>query len=171
MNKKLDKNKTIDTLKGLYGNEANGIYLGIENLIEKYQSKIKNEVQPLNEKDAILITYGDNVQQEGVPHLKTLKKFVDNYCLPEINSTHILPCFPYTSDDGFSVTDYYEIDPNLGTWKEIGELAETSSLMFDAVVNHMSKSSQWFQSYLAQEEAYKDYFIAVNPEIDLSKVE
>ncbi len=78
MNKKLDKNKTIDTLKGLYGNEANGIYLGIENLIEKYQSKIKNEVQPLNEKDAILITYGDNVQQEGVPHLKTLKKFVDN---------------------------------------------------------------------------------------------
>jgi glucosylglycerate phosphorylase len=170
MNKKLDKNKTIDTLKGLYGNEANGIYLGIENLIEKYQSKIKNEVQPLNEKDAILITYGDNVQQEGVPHLKTLKKFVDNYCLPEINSTHILPCFPYTSDDGFSVTDYYEIDPNLGTWKEIGELAETSSLMFDAVVNHMSKSSQWFQSYLAQEEAYKDYFIAVNPEIDLSKV-
>ncbi len=68
------------------------------------------------------------------------------------------------------MTDYYEIDPNLGTWKEIGELAETSSLMFDAVVNHMSKSSQWFQSYLAQEEAYKDYFIAVNPEIDLSKV-
>ncbi|MEN3323339.1 alpha-amylase family glycosyl hydrolase [Mariniflexile soesokkakense] len=170
MNKKLDKNKTIDTLKGLYGDEANGIYLGIENLIEKYQSKIKNEVQPLNEKDAILITYGDNVQQEGVPHLKTLKKFVDTYCLPEINSTHILPCFPYTSDDGFSVTDYYEIDPDLGTWKEIGELAETSSLMFDAVVNHMSKSSQWFQSYLAQEEDYKDYFIAVNPEIDLSKV-
>ncbi|MFD0834451.1 alpha-amylase family glycosyl hydrolase [Mariniflexile aquimaris] len=168
--KKLDKNKTINTLKDLYGEHATAMYTGIENLIEKYQSKIKNEAQPLNEKDAILITYGDNVQQEGMPHLKTLKKFVDTYCLPEINSTHILPCFPYTSDDGFSVTDYYEIDPDLGTWKEIEALAETSSLMFDAVVNHMSKSSQWFQSYLAQEEDYKDYFIAVNPEIDLSKV-
>ena len=168
--KKLDKNKTINTLKDLYGEHAHAIYTGIENLIETYQSKIKNEAQPLNEKDAILITYGDNVQQEGIPHLKTLKKFVDTYCLPEINSTHILPCFPYTSDDGFSVTDYYEIDPDLGTWKEIEALAETSSLMFDAVVNHMSKSSQWFQSYLAQEEDYKDYFIAVNPEIDLSKV-
>lgn len=170
MNKKLDKNRTVNTLKGLYGDQADGIYSAIEDLIEKYQSKIENKVQPLNEKDAILITYGDNVQQDGVPHLKTLKKFVDSYCLPEINSTHILPCFPYTSDDGFSVTDYYEIDPELGTWKEIEELAETSSLMFDAVVNHMSKSSQWFQSYLAQEGEYKDYFIAVNPEIDLSKV-
>lgn len=170
MNKKLDKNRTVNTLKDLYGDQANGVYSAIENLIEKYQPKIKNEVQPLNEKDVILITYGDNVQQDGVPHLKTLKKFVDTYCLPEINSTHILPCYPYTSDDGFSVTDYYEIDPGLGTWKEIEELAETSNLMFDAVVNHMSKSSQWFQSYLAQEEEFKDYFIAVNPEIDLLKV-
>ena len=170
MNKKLDKNKTINTLKHLYGDHADGMYISIENLIKKYESKIKNESQPLNEKDAILITYGDSIQQDGVSHLKTLKKFVDKFCLPEINSTHILPCFPYTSDDGFSVTDYYEIDPNLGTWKDIEALAETSDLMFDAVVNHMSKSSQWFQSYLAQEDEYKDYFIAVNPEIDLSKV-
>ena len=170
MNKKLDKIKTINTLKHLYGDHANEMYVSIENLIKKYESKIKNESQPLNEKDAILITYGDSVQQDGISHLKTLKKFVDGFCLPEINSTHILPCFPYTSDDGFSVTDYYEIDPDLGTWKDIEALAETSDLMFDAVVNHMSKSSQWFQSYLAQEDEYKDYFIAVNREIDLSKV-
>ena len=75
MNKKLDKNRIVNTLKDLYGDQANGVYSAIENLIKKYQPKIKNEVQPLNEKDTILITYGDNVQQDGVSHLKTLKKF------------------------------------------------------------------------------------------------
>lgn len=170
MKKELDKIKTINVLKSLYGDKASDVFVKIEQLISKYQSKIKDESNPLTEKDTILITYGDNVQQEGKTHLQTLNKFVTKYCLPEINTTHILPCFPFTSDDGFSVTDYYEIDPNLGTWDDIKSLAETNNLMFDAVVNHMSKSSKWFQSYLAQDDTYKDYFIAVNPEIDLSKV-
>ena len=166
----LNKTKTIKTLSSLYGNKAKEIYANIELLIQKYQSKIKNTSEPLTEKDVILITYGDNIQEDGKSHLQTLNKFVSKYCLPEINSTHILPCFPYSSDDGFSVTDYYEIDPNLGTWDDIEQLSEMNNLMFDAVVNHMSKSSQWFQWYLAQKDKYKDYFIAVNPEIDLSKV-
>lgn len=170
MVKALDKNKTINVLKSMYGDSANDIFTKINQLIIKYQSKIKDEFHPLTEKDTILITYGDNVQQKGNSHLQTLNKFVTKYCLPEINTTHILPCFPYTSDDGFSVTDYYEIDLNLGTWDDIETLSKSNNLMFDAVVNHMSKSSQWFQSYLAQEDAYKDYFIAVNPELDLSKV-
>ena len=170
MVKALDKNKTINVLKSMYGDSANDIFTKINQLIFKYQPKIKDESHPLTEKDIILITYGDNVQQNGKSHLLTLKKFVNNYCLPEINTTHILPCFPYTSDDGFSVTDYYEIDPNLGTWEDVESLSETTNLMFDAVVNHMSKSSKWFQSYLAEEDEFKDYFIAVNPTIDLSKV-
>jgi len=170
MKKVFDKNKTIKVLKSLYGDKASEIFAKVEQLISKYQLNIKDESHPLTEKDTILITYGDNVQQEGKTHLQTLHEFVIKYCLPEINTTHILPCFPYTSDDGFSITDYYQIDSNLGTWGDIETLSKSNNLMFDAVVNHMSKSSQWFQSYLAQENAYKDYFIAVNPEIDLSKV-
>lgn len=170
MKKELNKDKIIIALTELYGDRANWIFEGVEKLLDKYKTQIVNKSEPLSEKDAILITYGDNVQQKGKSHLQTLKKFVDNYCLPQINTTHILPCFPYTSDDGFSVTDYYEIDPNLGTWEDIESLSETTNLMFDAVVNHMSKSSKWFQSYLAEEDEFKDYFIAVNPIIDLSKV-
>lgn len=170
MKKELNKDKIINALTELYGDRANWIFEGVEKLLDKYKTQIANKSEPLSERDAILITYGDNVQQKEKSHLQTLKKFVDNYCLPEINTTHILPCFPYTSDDGFSVTDYYEIDPNLGTWEDIESLSETTNLMFDAVVNHMSKSSKWFQSYLAEEDEFKDYFIAVNPTIDLSKV-
>lgn len=170
MKKELNKSKIINTLTELYGDRANWIFEGVEKLIDKYKTQIVNKYEPLSEKDAILITYGDNVQQNGKSHLQTLKKFIDNYCLPEINTTHILPCFPYTSDDGFSVTDYYEIGPNLGSWEDMESLSETTNLMFDAVVNHMSKSSKWFQSYLAEEDEFKNYFIEVNPNIDLSKV-
>ncbi|WP_297707236.1 alpha-amylase family glycosyl hydrolase [uncultured Eudoraea sp.] len=171
MSKKLAKEKILKSLMSLYSeDEAEWVYTNIERLVAKYQSKIIEEEEPLSEKDVILITYGDNVQQDGKSHLQTLKNFIDNYCLPEINTAHLLPCFPYTSDDGFSITDYYEIDPNLGSWNDMETLAKSSNLMYDAVVNHMSKSSQWFQSYLAGEDAYKNYFIAVDPKQDLSKV-
>ena len=171
MNKQLNKEKIIRSLKSLYNEEESAwVYNTIEQLVAKYKSKINDMEEPLSEKDVILITYGDNVQEDGKSSLQTLKKFIDDYCLPEINTTHLLPCFPYTSDDGFSITDYYEIDPNLGSWKEVDNLSKSNNLMYDAVVNHMSKSSQWFQSYLAGDKEYKDYFISVAPNVDLSKV-
>jgi len=170
MLKKLEKNTMMNVLIDLYQDRSEWIYSNIENLVSKYQTKINDEENSLSEKDIILITYGDTVQKQGQAHLQTLKEFVNNYCLPEINSTHILPFFPYTSDDGFSIADYFEVDPNLGTWDDISSLSESSNLMFDAVVNHMSKSSQWFQSFLAQEQGYKDFFITVDPTTDLSKV-
>jgi len=170
MNKPLDKEVIINSLKELYGVRSNWVYNKIEELIKKYTSKISDIKVPLSEKDIILITYGDNVQKQGKSHLQTLKQFVDEFCLPEINSTHILPFCPYTSDDGFSVTDYYAIDPDLGTWDDVANLSKTSNLMFDAVVNHISKSSQWFKSFLAEEDGFKDFFIAVDPKKDLSMV-
>jgi len=160
----------INTLKDLYGNRAEWIVNNIEKLVDDYIDKINNQEHSLSEKDILLITYGDNIQKQNQTHLKTLKDFVDNYCLPEINSTHILPFFPYTSDDGFSITDYFKVDPKLGTWDDISNLSDTSNLMFDAVVNHMSKSSHWFKSFLAEAPRFQDFFKSVNPNIDLSKV-
>lgn len=170
MIKFLEKETILNTLKPLYGERSIWVFENIEKLLKKYASKIQDEEIPLSEKDVILITYGDNVQKEGQSHLTTLKEFVDTFCTPEINSTHILPFYPYTSDDGFSVEDYFKVDKNLGTWKDVSSLAESSYLMFDAVVNHMSKSSQWFQSFLAEEKGFENFFIAVNPKEDLSKV-
>lgn len=170
MSNHLEKKNILNTLQGLYGDRAEWVYANIEKLAEKYRYKISYSEESLCEKDVILITYGDNVQKQGQPHLQTLKEFVGKYCLPEINSTHILPFFPYTSDDGFSVTDYFAVDPESGTWDDVSSLSESSNLMFDAVVNHMSKSSRWFKSFLAEEEGFQDFFISVDPKRDLSKV-
>lgn len=93
-----------------------------------------------------------------------MKYFADKYLRGAISNIHILPMFPYTSDDGFSVVDYRKVDPNLGDWKELNELAEHFDLMYDCVINHISKSSDWFQRYLAGDEAYQDYFVESGPE-------
>ena len=124
----------------------------------------------LTEKDSILITYGDTLRSKESRGLKVLHDFLVKYVGDAISTVHILPMYPYTSDDGFSVVDYKAIDPKLGTWQDIEYLAKDYNLMFDAVINHISKGSQWFKRFLASEEAYKDYFIIADPNADYSKV-
>lgn len=124
----------------------------------------------LSEEDSMLITYGDSLAKEGEAGISTLHQFMKHYVKDAINTVHILPMFPYTSDDGFSVVDYKEINPDLGDWEDIKELSKDYQLMFDAVVNHMSKSGEWFQKYLTCEEPYKNFFITADPDADYSKV-
>jgi sucrose phosphorylase len=118
----------------------------------------------------MLITYGDGIISDNDKPLKTLKKFLDNYCSKEITNVHLLPICPSTSDDGFSVSDYREVDENLGDWKDINELCKNYGLMLDAVVNHSSKSHLWFKSSLEGVDEYKDYYIESDPNLDYSLV-
>ncbi|MCF6181359.1 sugar phosphorylase [Lutibacter sp.] len=170
MIKPKDKELIKEELTSLYGDKVDWLLENIDKLLSKYAplNSFKNNL--LNEKDVILITYGDTIQQKGSSYLQTLNKFINKYSLPEINTTHILPFFPYTSDDGFSITDYFKVNPDLGSWEDISEIAKNSNLMFDAVVNHMSKSSNWFQSFLKGEKDFQDFFIEVDSETDVSKV-
>lgn len=78
--------------------------------------------------------------------------------------------YPYSSDDGFSVIDYRRIDENLGGWSDIHHLSENFNLMFDCVINHISRSSDWMKGYLHDDPYYQNYFIASNPELDYSRV-
>jgi sucrose phosphorylase len=87
-----------------------------------------------------------------------------------VSGLHILPFFPYTSDDGFSVSDYYRVNPALGDWPDIEKLRHGFRLMFDAVFNHASAQGEWFQGYLHNVEAYRDFFITVEGDADLSQV-
>ncbi|MFO7545351.1 MAG: alpha-amylase family glycosyl hydrolase, partial [Trueperaceae bacterium] len=87
-----------------------------------------------------------------------------------VNTVHLLPFYPSTSDDGFSVVDYLAVDPAVGDWSDVSSFGQDFSLMFDAVINHVSASSRWFQGFLAGEEPYVDYFLDVSPETDLSSV-
>ncbi|KLO24115.1 MULTISPECIES: alpha-amylase family glycosyl hydrolase [unclassified Marinitoga] len=158
----------LDKLKFLYHDEANEIYIKLMDLIKKY--KISDEDINLTEKDIILITYGDSIQKKGEKSLQTLHNFLNKHVKGIINTVHILPFFPYSSDDGFSVIDYKMVNPNLGTWKDIESLSKDYNLMFDAVINHISKESAWFKEYLKGNQKYKDYFIEQTPVEELKIV-
>ncbi len=143
---------------------------GIRKLIETYQKKIKSQNYHLSEKDTILITYADQVQSPPHPPLETLLDFLEKQTDGMINSVHILPFYPFSSDDGFSVVDYKEVDPHFGSWKEIEAFKQHFRLMFDGVINHVSQFSDWFKAYLANDPDFTDFFIDVDPVTDLSDV-
>lgn len=126
--------------------------------------------EDLNQSDCILITYGDTLQSGKEPGLAVLDRFLNQYVGDAIRNVHLLPMFPYTSDDGFSVVDYKSIAPGLGDWKDMAALASHRGLMFDAVINHVSRSSEWFTRFLNCEEPYRDFFIVEDPQADHSKV-
>lgn len=121
-------------------------------------------------RDTVLITYGDMVQQPGERPLQTLRAFLGEHLAGVINTIHILPFYPYSSDDGFSVIDYQAVDPALGDWSDIRAFKNQFGLMFDAVINHISRESTWFQQYLAGQEPYSNYFLSVDPQADLAAV-
>jgi len=117
------------------------------------------------EKDMILITYGDLLRGKERSPLASLIKFFDigpriREGIRIINTLHILPFFPYSSDKGFAITDFKAVDPNLGTWQDIEELGKRFKLMFDGVFNHASSKSPAFQEFLNGNPFYKDFFIA-----------
>jgi len=169
--------RAIDTLLSdlvfLYGEEAGRATCAqVGRLIARSQSgaRYADRSLTLDSRDAILITYGDQVQQPGEPPLQTLNRFCSQYLTGLVSGVHILPFYPYSSDDGFSVIDYRRVDPALGSWQDIQELRQKFRLMFDAVINHVSAQSAWFQGFLAGEPPYRDYFISVTGSPDLSQV-
>ena len=166
----LRKDKWINSLKTIYGDEqiAREIADRMEGRFAKLQTPAKEEW--LSEKDVMLITYGDSLYKKSEKGIVTLKNFLEKYVGDAISAVHILPMFPYTSDDGFSVVDYKKINKDLGDWDDVIALSRKYQLMYDAVVNHISKSSEWFQKYLACEEPYKNYFITCDPNADYSTV-
>jgi glycosidase len=125
---------------------------------------------PLDQGDAILITYADQFQRRDEHPLKTLAHFASHYLQGSLSGLHLLPFFPYSSDDGFSVIDFRCVDPRWGAWEDIEQLWPHFRLMFDAVLNHVSVESEWFKGFLEGDPRYQDYFIELSPDTDLSMV-
>lgn len=123
-----------------------------------------------DEKDVVLITYTDQFTAAGRDALPLFTRFYNAWLARSFSHVHLLPFYPWSSDDGFSVIDYHSVAPETGTWQDVAELKKSASLMFDFVCNHMSAKSEWFAHYLAQRPGYEDFFISVDPETDLSAV-
>ncbi len=126
--------------------------------------------QRWDESDVILITYGNSIQNGAEVPLQTLAQFLRQHLLDTVSTVHILPFFPYSSDDGFSVIDYRQVNPDWGEWSDIGVMHQDFDLMFDLVINHCSRENLWFIDFVSNREPYTDYFIEVDPQQDVSAV-
>ena len=120
--------------------------------------------------DIFLITYGDTLLGNSERPLQTLHRFCKDHFKGVFSGIHILPFFPYSSDDGFSVTDFQAVRADLGNWTDIQSIGGDFKLMVDLVANHVSAKSRWFQSYLNAENGFRELAIEVDPAADLSLV-
>ena len=123
-----------------------------------------------DETDCWLISYATSIARDGRPGLPTLKDFCDRHLSDVINGVHVLPFYPYSSDDGFAVIDYEAVDERAGTWSDVSELASSYRLMADLVINHASSQSQWFKNFIERKDPGKDYFKETPPDEDVSQV-
>jgi glycosidase len=159
-------------LTRIYGAEkAGGVVERLLALIEKHRGGIPVPPETgLTERDAILITYGDQIKEDGKAPLKSLEEFAGQHLKGLISGMHILPFFPWSSDDGFSITDHRAVDPALGGWPDIVRIGLEFRLMVDGVINHVSARGAWFQAFLRGESPWQDYFLVVEGTPDLTGV-
>jgi len=122
------------------------------------------------QEDTLLITYGDSIQWTTHPPLQTLHAFLKAHLQEAFSMVHILPFFPWSSDDGFSVTDFRAVKQELGTWQDIRTIGEDFDLAIDLVLNHCSRENLWFVDYLSGDEPACRYFIELEPSTNVSMV-
>ena len=68
------------------------------------------------------------------------------------------------ADNGYDISDYYNIDENYGTMEDFEKLLEEShkrglKIVMDIVVNHSSTENEWFKKSEAGDPEYKDFYI------------
>ncbi|EAE8346740.1 alpha-amylase [Listeria monocytogenes] len=137
---------------------------------ENYSTNTRGSIDTISEKNVYLITYGDSIFEKNKHPLHTLNEFLQEYAQDVITDVHLLPIFPSTSDDGFSVTDYKQIDEQLGDWDDVQKMSDNFRVMLDFVANHMSKSSDWFKRFSDNEAPYNQFFIEKDSQFDYKNV-
>lgn len=169
------------TLGFLYGAaEAERLLPEVERLLRVHHAHKTPEIleaermltpeDRFTERDIVVITYGDLIQGPPRKPLEVLCDVANIFLGGMASTIHVLPFFPYSSDRGFSVIDFKEVDPNIGSWEDIERASRSFRLMFDGVVNHISAQSEWFQEYLNGNPEYREFFIdyerpdAIHPE-------
>ena len=120
--------------------------------------------------DVLLITYGHSIIDGSHKPLDLLYDFLTRYLKDAFTGVHILPFFPFSSDEGFSVTDYRVVNPVIGDWADINRISSEFKLMSDLVLNHVSSQGPWFSAYIQGQTPYDRYFVEGDPEADLSEV-
>ena len=165
------RERIIEKLTVLYGElDAGTYYWEVERLMQVHHAHKPLEMiradadfdprDRFTEEDIVAITYGDLIDSPNTHPLRALSIIFENLFRGVFSTVHILPFFPYSSDRGFSVIDYTEVDPKLGQWEDIERLGDEYRLMFDGVINHVSSKGEWFREFLAANPSYQDFFVS-----------
>ena len=111
---------------------------------------IKNKV--------MLITYPDSLGK----NLKELNEVLHEDLKDAVGGIHLLPFFPSTGDRGFAPTDYTTVDPKFGDWSDVEKLGEEYYLMFDFMINHISRHSKYYEDFQKNKDQspYADLFLS-----------
>lgn len=159
-------------LTAIYGEEANNAFTdAFISRIEKAKSlNFQRRKEGWDENDVVLITYADQFHRGDEKTLGVLRDFYNRHLHEQFSHIHLLPFYPWSSDDGFSVIDYHAVESAAGDWQDIKRLNQSAKLMFDFVCNHISAKSKWFRGYLENKPEYQNFFISVDPSTDLSTV-
>jgi sucrose phosphorylase len=131
----------------------------------------------ISNKDALLISYGDmlsgpgdGAEKSGESGLGRLRRFLADRNRGDFTYLHLLPFHPYSSDDGFSVIDYRQVDSHLGGWEGIESLASRFKMAFDFVINHGSVKAEWFKKFLEGDGQFKGWYLIRPSGYDYSAV-
>ena len=78
----------------------------------------------------------------------------------------LMPFYPTArKDDGYDITDFFGVDPRLGTVGDFVELVRTARsngirVIVDFVMNHTSDAHPWFKSARrSTDDPYRDYYV------------
>lgn len=117
--------------------------------------RIKNQV--------MLITYADSLGKD----LNEMLEILNKHFSEAIGGVHLLPFYPSSADRGFAPMTYQEVDPAFGNWDEIRKISEKYYLMVDFMINHISKSSNYYKDFILKKDnspyanlflRYKDFW-------------
>lgn len=160
-----------ELLEVIYPGRAEEVCERLLEVAQRYREQLSSrQIAPPTAGTSCLITYADAVRREGEHPLHTLDEVLRKKVGDTVSDVHLLPMFPWTSDDGFAVVDFRQINPELGNWEDVATLSRDYALVFDFVANHVSASSPWFTGWLAGDPRYADFFITKETILDTAHV-
>ncbi|MDA0169690.1 alpha-amylase family protein [Solirubrobacter taibaiensis] len=103
---------------------------------------------------------------DGCGDLVGLTERVDYLAGLGVSVLWLMPFYPSPNrDDGYDITDFYAVDPKLGTLGDFVELVRTCRdrgirVIVDFVMNHTSDQHPWFQAARSSPDSpYRDFYV------------